>query len=285
MSGNKRRLEEDDRINTSISDSFTDTQVDNRQLNIKKNQTISTSKSEIIKNFNNFIISSKNNSNNNDISSNLEFFKDSHRFIITKNDNIYDKLSSILKILNNKSSDCSIDNNEQTTDFLFLSMDSNSIQKLISIIEILKQKFNILNSNTGNENENGSENGNGINNGNNNKKLNFKNDKLSKNIYSYDKGNKDNDNININYYLRQFNYLDFTNVEKKSVNENNQEEDYGKLKLLNSDSNNKNGDKLIKKPIFYINLIFSSINSNFNSDFFNSKFKFLKENNWTLQYD
>lgn len=281
MSGNKRRLEDDDRINTSISDSFTDTQVDNNQLNIKKNQTISSSKSELIKNFNNFIIASKNNSNNNDISSNLEFFKNSHRFIITKNDNIYDKLSSILKILNNKSNDCSIDNNEQTTDFLFLSMDSNSIQKLISIIEILKQKFNILNSNTGNENDNGSGNGNG----NNNKKLNFKNDKLSKNIYSYDKGNKDNDNININYYLRQFNYLDFTNVEKKSVNENNQEEDYGKLKLLNSDSNNKNGDKLIKKPIFYINLIFSSNNSNFNSDFFNSKFKFLKENNWTLQYD
>ncbi|OUM54148.1 hypothetical protein BVG19_g3501 [[Candida] boidinii] len=281
MSGNKRRLEDDDRINTSISDSFTDTQVDNNQLNIKRNQTISSSKSELIKNFNNFIIASKNNSNNNDISSNLEFFKNSHRFIITKNDNIYDKLSSILKILNNKSNDCSIDNNEQTTDFLFLSMDSNSIQKLISIIEILKQKFNILNSNTGNENDNGSGNGNG----NNNKKLNFKNDKLSKNIYSYDKGNKDNDNININYYLRQFNYLDFTNVEKKSVNENNQEEDYGKLKLLNSDSNNKNGDKLIKKPIFYINLIFSSNNSNFNSDFFNSKFKFLKENNWTLQYD
>lgn len=282
MSGNKRKLEDDDSISTSISDSFTDTQVDNKQQTIKENQVINSSKSELIKIFNNFIISSKNNLNNNDISlsssSNLEFFKNSHRFIITKNDNIHDKLSSILKILNNNNSNNEIlnDNNEQNTiEFLFLSMDSNSIQKLISIIEILKQKFNILNSNTGNEN--------------NNEKLNFKNDKLSKNIYSYNKDNKDNDNININYYLRQFNYLDFTNVEKTSIKKAKKErkgdEEDDKLKLLNSDSNNKNGNKLIKTPIFYINLIFSLNNSNFNSNFYNSKFKFLKENNWTLQCD
>ncbi|GME90868.1 hypothetical protein B5S32_g1046 [[Candida] boidinii] len=282
MSGNKRKLEDDDSISTSISDSFTDTQVDNKQQSIKENQVINSSKSELIKIFNNFIISSKNNLNNNDISlsssSNLEFFKNSHRFIITKNDNIHDRLSSILKILNNNISNNEIlnDNNEQNTiEFLFLSMDSNSIQKLISIIEILKQKFNILNSNTGNEN--------------NNEKLNFKNDKLSKNIYSYNKDNKDNDNININYYLRQFNYLDFTKVEKTSIKKAKKEgkgdEEDDKLKLLNSDSNNKNGNKLIKNPIFYINLMFSLNNSNFNSNFYNSKFKFLKENNWTLQYD
>lgn len=282
MSGNKRKLEDDDSISTSISDSFTDTQVDNKQQSIKENQVINSSKSELIKIFNNFIISSKNNLNNNDISlsssSNLEFFKNSHRFIITKNDNIHDRLSSILKILNNNISNNEIlnDNNEQNTiEFLFLSMDSNSIQKLISIIEILKQKFNILNSNTGNEN--------------NNEKLNFKNDKLSKNIYSYNKDNKDNDNININYYLRQFNYLDFTKVEKTSIKKAKKEgkgdEEDDKLKLLNSDSNNKNGNKLIKNPIFYINLMFSLNNSNFNSNFYYSKFKFLKENNWTLQYD
>ncbi|OWB73545.1 hypothetical protein B5S31_g3292 [[Candida] boidinii] len=282
MSGNKRKLEDDDSISTSISDSFTDTQVDNKQQSIKENQVINSSKSELIKIFNNFIISSKNNLNNNDISlsssSNLEFFKNSHRFIITKNDNIHDRLSSILKILNNNISNNEIlnDNNEQNTiEFLFFSMDSNSIQKLISIIEILKQKFNILNSNTGNEN--------------NNEKLNFKNDKLSKNIYSYNKDNKDNDNININYYLRQFNYLDFTKVEKTSIKKAKKEgkgdEEDDKLKLLNSDSNNKNGNKLIKNPIFYINLMFSLNNSNFNSNFYYSKFKFLKENNWTLQYD
>ncbi|GME99107.1 unnamed protein product [[Candida] boidinii] len=284
MSGNKRKLEDDDSISTLISDSFTDTQVDNKQQSIKENQVINSSKSELIKIFNNFIISSKNSSNNNDISlsspsSNLEFFKNSHRFIITKNDNIHDKLSSILKILNNNNNsnnEILNDNNEQNTiEFLFLSMDSNSIQKLISIIEILKQKFNILNSNTGNEN--------------NNEKLNFKNDKLSKNIYSYNKDNKDNDNININYYLRQFNYLDFTNVEKTSIkkakNQGKGYEEDDKLKLLNSDSNNKNGNKLIKNPIFYINLIFSLNNSDFNSNFYNSKFKYLKENNWTLQYD
>ncbi|ODV84181.1 hypothetical protein CANARDRAFT_191888 [[Candida] arabinofermentans NRRL YB-2248] len=194
-----------DSIQSDITNTYESTQVDTSQ------SITSTINDDDLKYSQNIIINSQFNNNKDNLI----------RLIINKNDNLNKKLNKILNIINKSDS--------KELEFLFIAKNEN-IQKLITIIEILKQK---LNKKQTKQTHN----------------TNFKNDKFAKidnlnNVYI------NNTQINLNYSnFKQFNILDYTTIQKSELKGKNSG-DFNDLKL----------NKFIKLPVFYIYLNLNNYN-------------------------
>lgn len=200
------------------------------------------------------------------------------QIVINKNNKIRKRLDQLLKYVIG-----GLDKSDQCKELLLIAK-GDGVQKMITIVEILKQK--IFNSDRdtidfahlGISMKNDK---------------NDKNDKLA-NIEAYDKvwiKDKENDKIGVNY--QQFNFLDFTLVEKKvdlklKSRSNSKSKKHKNKSTVSTDiydkaiiESNLKVDKLIKVPVMYVYFNFHKCDQL--PVKFVQKYKKLIDSGWSIQ--
>lgn len=201
------------------------------------------------------------------------------QIVISKNNKIRKRLDQLLKYIIE-----GLDKNDQCKELLLIAK-SDGVQKMITIVEILKQKIFNNDRDTIRFTDLGI---NGM-----KKDKNDKNDKLA-NIEEYDKvwiKDRENDKIEVNY--QQFNFLDFTLVEKKvdlklKSRSSLKSKKHKNKSTISTDvydkaiiEDNLKVDKLIKIPVMYVYFNFHKCDQL--PVKFVQKYKKLIDSGWSIQ--